>query len=140
MRRTLARLCGLLLLVSASLSATIFSSITGLIHDPQHRPVQAAKVKVWANNSNWSQTTTSDASGQFRFDSVPLGTYTVEVDSEGFTPQTQQFTLGSGSEARLHFPLSVAGSKESVQVSETLETVNPDSSTSATIVDRKQIV
>jgi outer membrane receptor protein involved in Fe transport len=139
MRRTLARLCGLLLLVSASLSATIFSSITGLIHDPQHRPVQGAKVKVWANNSNWSQTTTSDASGQFRFDSVPLGTYTVEVDAEGFAPQTQQLTLGSGSEARLHFPLSVAGSKESVQVSETLQTVNPDSSTSATIVDRKQI-
>jgi len=39
MPRTLARLGGVLLL-SASLSATIFSSITGLIHDPQHRPVQ----------------------------------------------------------------------------------------------------
>jgi outer membrane cobalamin receptor len=139
MRRKLAGLGGLLLLLCATLSATIFSSITGLIHDPQHRPVQGAKVKVWANSSNWSQTTTSDASGQFRFDSVPLGTYTVEVDAEGFAPQTQQLTLGSGSEARLHFPLSVAGSKESVQVSETLQTVNPDSSTSATIVDRKEI-
>jgi len=126
-------------MLSASLSATIFSSFTGLIHDPQHRPVQGAKVKVWANSSNWSQTTTSDASGQFRFDSVPLGTYTVEVDAEGFAPQTQQLTLGSGSEARLHFPLSVAGSNESVQVSETFQTVNPDSSTSSTIVDRKQI-
>ena len=48
MRFSLALLGGLLLFISASLSATIFSSITGLIHDPQHRPVEGAKVKIWA--------------------------------------------------------------------------------------------
>src|SRR5713226_6110284 len=83
MPRTLAQLGGVLLL-SASLSATIFSSITGLIHDPQHRPVQGAKVTVQAENSTWSQTVTSDGSGQFRFDNLPLGNYTIRVEAEGF--------------------------------------------------------
>jgi outer membrane cobalamin receptor len=139
MQRAFAKLGGLLLLLSASLSATIFSSITGLIHDPQHRPVQGAKVTVSADNSTWSQTTTSDDAGQFRFDNVPLGTYFLKVETEGFAPQTQKLTPASGSEARLHFALTIAGQNESVQVSDTLQGVNPDSSTSTSIIDRQQI-
>ncbi len=139
MRPRLALLGGFLLFISASLSATIFGSITGLIHDPQHRPVQGAKVTVWADNSTWSQTVTSDNSGQFRFDNVPLGSYYVKVEAEGFAPQSQKVMLASGSEARLHFPLTVAGTSESVQVSETGGSINPDSSTSTSIIDRQQI-
>ena len=138
MSRTLARL-GRILLLSASLSATIFSSITGLIHDPQHRPVQGAKLTVQAENSTWSQTVTSDGSGQFRFDNLPLGNYTVKVEAEGFGIQTQKLTLASGSEARLHFPLTVAGPKESIHVSETLDTVDPGSSTTISLITREQI-
>ena len=33
-----------LLLSSLTASATIFGTVTGLIHDPQHRPVQGAQV------------------------------------------------------------------------------------------------
>jgi hypothetical protein len=138
MQRTIALLGGIFLL-SASLSATIFSSITGLIHDPQHRPVQGAKVTVQAENSAASQTATSDSSGQFRFDNLPLGAYTITVEAEGFVPQTQNLTLASGTEARLHFPLTVAGSKESVQVSDTVDSVDPGSSTSTSLITRQQI-
>jgi Carboxypeptidase regulatory-like domain/TonB dependent receptor/TonB-dependent Receptor Plug Domain len=138
MPRTLARLGGILLL-SASLSATIFGSITGLIHDPQHRPVQGAKVTAQAENSTRSQTVTSDGSGQFRFDNLPLGSYTIKVEADGFVIETQKLTLASGSEARLHFPLAVAGSKESVQVTEALDSVNPSSSTTTSLITRQQI-
>jgi len=139
MSRKFALLGGLLFLCSATLSASIFGTITGLIHDPQHRPVQGATVKIWANNSKWTQSATSNDSGEFRFDNVPLGEYTVQVEAEGFSSQTQQLTLSSGSEARLHFPLSIAGATESLTVSETTQTVNPDSSTSTSIIDRQQI-
>jgi outer membrane receptor protein involved in Fe transport len=135
----IAGILGGLLLFSASLSASIFGSTTGLIHDPQHRPVQGAKVTIWANTSQWTQTTTSDASGEFRFDSVAIGGYTIEVDAEGFAPQTQQTTLSSSNESRLHFALTVAGSKETVQVSEIASAVNPDSSTSTSVIKRQQI-
>jgi hypothetical protein len=138
MPRPFARLGGILLL-SASLSATIFSSITGLIHDPQHRPVQGAQVRVQAENSTWSQTVASDGSGQFRFDNLPLGSYTITVEAEGFGIQTQKLTLTSGSEVRLHFPLTIAGSRESVQVNETLDSVNPGSSTTISLITRQQI-
>jgi outer membrane receptor protein involved in Fe transport len=128
-----------MLFLSAQVRGSIFGSITGLIHDPQHRPVQGAKVTIWANSSKWTQSTTSDASGEFRFDNVALGAYTVQVETEGFAPQTQLVTLSSDAELRLHFALIVAESKESVQVTDTTSAVNPDSSTSTSTINRQQI-
>src|SRR5439155_745500 len=88
-----------------------------------------AKVTIWANTSKWTVNTTSDASGEFRFDNVALGSCTVQVEAEGFAPQTQQMTLASEGELRLHFALTVAGSKESVQVTDITSAINPASST-----------
>lgn len=139
MLRQLAWIGGSLLLLSATLSASIFGSITGLIHDPQHRPVQGANVTVSARNSGWSQTTTSNGAGEFRFDNVPLGSYRVKVVVPGFSEQTQDLTLASGTDARLHFALSMAAANESVEVRDTLQGVNPESSAATTIVDRNQI-
>ena len=139
MLRQVRWVAGLVLMLAASLSASIFGSITGLIHDPQHRPVQGAKVTVSATNSDWSQTITSSDAGEFRFDNVPLGSYRVRVEVPGFAEQTQDLTIASGTDARLHFALSMAATNESVEVRDTLQGVNPESSTATTIVDRNQI-
>ncbi len=130
---------GAILFLSASLSASIFSSISGLIHDPEHRPVQGAKVTLSAEDSTWSQTATSDDSGQFRFANVPLGNYTVSVEVQDFVSQIQKLTLTSSSEARLHFPLAIAAANASVEVKDSAQAVNPDSSTSTSVISRAQI-
>src|ERR1700751_3054323 len=104
-----ALLAGICVMLSGVSSASIFGSITGLIHDPEHRPVQGAKVTIWSNTTKWTPATTSDKSGQFRFDNASLGTYTVQVEAPGFASQTRQVTLASDGELRLHFPLTVAG-------------------------------
>lgn len=130
---------GAMLLFAASLNATIFSSVTGLIHDPEHRPVAGAKVTIWSEDSHWTETSLSDNAGQFRFENVALGHYFVKVEVEGFVPQTQKLTLGSGAEARLHFPLAVNGAREQVEVRETAQSVDTASSTSLSTVNREQI-
>jgi Carboxypeptidase regulatory-like domain/TonB-dependent Receptor Plug Domain len=139
MRNSCAWLGAILLFLAASLSASIFSSISGLIHDPEHRPVQGAKVTLSAENSAWSQTATSDDSGQFRFANVPIGNYLVQVEAPDFIPQAQKLTLTSSSEARLHFPLAIASARESVEVKDTAQAVNPESSTSTSVISRTQI-
>ena len=139
MLRFCALLAGMFVILSGDVSASIFGSITGLIHDPGHRPVQGAKVTIWSNTTKWTAATASDQAGQFRFDNVALGTYTVEVESPGFATQTQQMTISSDAELRLHFPLMVAGAKESVQVTDVPSEVNPDSSTSTSVISRQQI-
>src|SRR5712671_2099753 len=112
------RLGGLLLL-TAFAGATIFGSVRGLIHDPQHRPVYDAKVTIHATNSDWAQTATSDDQGAFQFDAVPIGEYQVTVDMPGFSPQEQKISLTSGRDAKLHFGLTLAGANETVNVTDT---------------------
>lgn len=139
MRTSWGRAGLFVLCLAASLSATIFSSVDGLIHDPEHRPVQGAEVRLSANDSSFTQTITSDASGQFRFDHVPIGAYTVEVNAPGFLRQVQTLTVTSSSEARLHFPLSIAAANESVVVRDSSPAANPDSSTSTSVITRGEI-
>ena len=129
--------CTLLLAIPAS--ATIFGSVRGLIHDPQHRPVQGAQVTLRAQNSGWSQTATSNDAGEFHFDAVPLGEYQVTVDMSGFTPQQQKLILTSGREARLHFGLALARTTETVEVTDQPLTINPESSTTASVISREQV-
>jgi len=139
MRVRLIVLAALASFAASLANASIFSSIIGLIHDPQHRPVPGATVTVSADNSNWTQTSTSDGSGEFLFDNLPLGNYRIKVAAEGFTSQIQKLTLNSGTQARLHFPLAIASTNVTVEVRDAASGVNPDSSTSTSVISREQI-
>ena len=127
------------LLLAVTASATIFGSVRGLIHDPQHRPVQGSQVTLRAQNSDWSQTATSNDAGEFHFDAVPVGEYQVTVEMPGFTPQQQKLVLASGREAKLHFGLAVARTTETVEVTDQPLTVNPESSTTSSVISREQV-
>jgi len=127
------------LFFAATLSATIFGTVRGLIHDPQHRPVQGAQVTLHAFDSDFTKVVTSDDAGEFRFDAVPLGEYSVRVETPGFALQTQKLKLGSGSDNKLHFSLEVAAGAETVQVSDQPPSVNTESSTTSAVISREQI-
>src|SRR5580765_2839049 len=71
-----------------SFAATV-ASVRGVIHDPQHRPVENAMVMIKAKSSDWSATANSDAGGNFAFNAIPLGEYVVTVAGVGFE-QAQQ--------------------------------------------------
>src|SRR6266852_2743508 len=128
-----------ILLTSVTGFATIFGTVSGLIHDPQHRPVQGAQVTLRAASSAWTKTVTSDDAGEFRFDSVPLGEYTVKVELAGFASEEQKLVLSSGREARTHFSLTVAQANETVEVKDTASEINTESSATNTLVSRQQI-
>ena len=72
-----------------------------MIHHPQHRPVQGAQVTVRATNSAWTKSVTSTDAGEFQFDAVPLGEYTVTVELQGFARSEQKLALTSGRDARV---------------------------------------
>jgi outer membrane receptor protein involved in Fe transport len=127
------------LLSSLTAFATIFGTVGGLIHDPQHRPVQGAQMTLHASNSSWTKSVISTDAGEFHFDAVPLGEYSVTVELQGFAREEQKVVVASGRDARVHFSLTVAQAKETVEVSDTSEVVNTESSATATLVSRRQI-
>jgi len=120
-------------------AASILGSVRGLIHDPQHRPVSGATVKLRAVGSAFEQTVNSNDAGEFVFEKIPVGEYTVAVQSSGFRPEEQRLAFGSGRDVRLHFSLKLAAASETVQVTDEPVTVNPASSTSATLISRAEI-
>ena len=137
MRKTALPL--IILSLSAIAQATIFGSVRGIVHDPQHRPLQGAMVMLRANSSDWAKSTNTDDNGEFRFNVVPIGEYTIVVAAPGFSQISQTVTVNSGSEPVLHLALKVASQGETVNVSAAPEIAPTDSPTPTTLVDRAQI-
>lgn len=127
-------------LLSAGLAyATIFGNVRGIVHDPQHRPVEGAQVTIRARASAWSQRAQTNADGEFEFDAVPVGEYKVTVTAMGFSSREEPIVVASGSAPILHFQLILGKMTQSVQVSGAPELVNTESSTTQTVVNREDI-
>jgi outer membrane receptor protein involved in Fe transport len=125
-----------LALAGASL-ATVFGTVRGIVHDPQHRPVSGIQVVLKANASDLTLSSRTDDSGQFHFDAVPLGEYTVAISDASFVADQQSVAVLSGTAPILHFELRLPTQNETVVVSADAgqaETVTP-----TTLVDRMQI-
>ena len=134
------RIFSFVLFCAATLSATIFGSVRGIIHDPQHRPVQGAMVMLKAKSSDWSANTYTDANGEFNFNAVALGEYSAVVANPGFNQVIQSVVVQSGTQPVLHFQLSVAVTDETVNVSAAATNVAPsDSATPITLVNRADV-
>jgi len=127
------------LLLASVAGATIFGSIRGIVHDPQHRPIQGAMVMLKSKSSDWSKNTTTDSDGEFVLTGVPLGEYTVSVASAGFAQTAQTVVVESGTQPVLHYQLSVLSSKESVTVFGAPAVVPTDTVTPTTMTDREEI-
>jgi len=126
-------------LLTLAAFASIFGSIRGIVHDPQHRPVENAMVMLRSKTSDWSTTANTDASGQFTFNAVALGEYTVTVVAPGFNQAAQNVVVNSGSQPVVHFSLSVATNKETINVSGSPQAVPTDSATPTTLVSRLDV-
>ena len=116
--RQIVGLTAIVFFLSAVAFATIFGSVRGIVHDPQHRPIQGAHITLKAQNSDWTQSQDSDNRGEFQFTSVPIGNYTVTVSSQAFQQTQQTVVVQSDTSPVLHFQLAVAGAKETVSVTE----------------------
>jgi hypothetical protein len=127
------------LMFGSQLHATIFGRIQGIVHDPQHRPVAGAPVKLQAITSDWSQTTQSDDNGEFSFAAVPVGDYKITVTQSKFQTSEQTVTVGSGSSPILHFQLAIATLSQSTVVVGQGEVASMDSVTPISLVDRQDI-
>src|SRR5580700_7031460 len=102
--------------LAGSLLAAIFGKIQGIVHDPQHRPVAGASVKMQAITSDYSQTTKADDNGEFSFTSVPVGDYRITVTQSNFETTEQSVTVDSSSSPVLHFQLAIGTLSQSAVV------------------------
>jgi outer membrane receptor protein involved in Fe transport len=120
--------------------ASIFGNVRGIVHDPSHRPIQGAQVVVRSLSEDWTKTAASGAEGEFQLPAVPVGRYRVTATRDGFAATEEDIVVSSGSAPVLHLQLGMPVLSQSVEVSETADTVTPDSGGAATtLIERSQI-
>ena len=138
MRRALPLFAALFFLGSTA-SGTIFGTVRGIVHDPQHRPVSGATVTLQSKQSAFTQTFQTVDDGQFHFDAVALGSYVVTVSLAGFETARQNVTVLSGTAPILHFELHLQAQIQSVTVSADSAPAQTESITPTTLISREEI-
>jgi hypothetical protein len=123
----------------APAQAEIFGTVHGIVHDPQHRPIQDAMVDLKAQRSDWVQHQKTNGDGEFEFGAVPLGEYTVTVTIANFQQEQQAVIVGAGSNPVLHFQLTLASTTERTVVSGEPVTATMDSVTPTTLLSRLDV-
>src|SRR5579863_2352320 len=119
--------------------AEIFGAVHGIVHDPQHRPIQDAAVDLKAQQSDWVQHQKTNDNGEFDFSAVPLGEYTVTVTVVNFQTAEQSVVVTSGSSPVLHFPMELAGVSEKTVVTGEPVSASVDSVTPTTLLSRQTV-
>jgi hypothetical protein len=106
-----------LILFSTTAFAQFSSSVQGSVRDPSGAGVAKATISLINNGTSESQTTTSDAAGNFGFVSIAPGSYKVTVEASGFAKAEAQITLLTAQTLSVPITLKVGSVSESVSVS-----------------------
>ena len=111
-------------------------SIRGIVHDPQHRPLPGAQIVL---NSAVPKTAQSDANGEFQIDDVPEGATPLMLRRRVFFRSNSSSPFPPDKSPVLHFMLELAPLNSSVEVSDAVSRLNPQTSTVQTIVTPEEI-
>ncbi len=110
--------------------------IVGTVKDPTGAVVQKAKVTVTNVATGVSSTTSTDDNGFYEVLELPIGSYRVTVEKNGFaTTRTEQYTLEINQAQRIDVTLRVGGNQETVEVTgeaSQVEVVSPTLGASVT--------
>ena len=91
-------------------------TVTGVAIDTTGAVLPNADVVLATPSGGTVQQTTTDATGNFRFEAVPQGRYEVHVAFEGFQPTTARLTVGARAPSALRITLPLASLKQEVTV------------------------
>jgi hypothetical protein len=91
--------------------------ITGVVHDGSGARISHAQVLVRQEGSEGTLKTETGEEGEFLIEAPALGSYRLEITSEGFKPLTAQAVVSQNAPiARLELTLEIAERSESVEV------------------------
>src|SRR6478672_4696763 len=107
----------LALLSATSFGQVLKGSISGTVTDPQGAVVSGAQVKATNTATGAPLTTTTDGSGLFHFNLIPIGEYKVEVSATGFKTAVQNNILVTSRDSNLGaIKLTVGETNTTVEV------------------------
>src|SRR5262245_25368016 len=135
MKRHHFLLCFVIVLFCASrATASVYGDVSGTVIDPQQQSIAGATITLLARSSAYSETTQTDGAGHFLVRSVPVGEYTVSVESSGFSKSSLAVTVLSDRTTVVRLQMTIAPVSLSVNVRATPGRVDSESPTPVTLV------
>ncbi len=131
----------LVLMVATSAFAQVQNGVfTGTVTDPQGAAVVGAVVTIANQDTGVSTKATTNSSGVYTSQALPVGNYKFTVESAGFKTATKQSVkLDVGTTARLDFKMAVGQATETVEVTTEAAIVNTEDSKLTSNVSSQQI-
>nr|MCU0228589.1 TonB-dependent receptor [Bryobacterales bacterium] len=113
------RLCFLILALVAMVCAQTTASLEGLVSDPDGAGVASARIALYRQDSNARILSTTNASGQYRFDNLQAGRYVLEIQARGFLQTTRVVEVQDPGARRLDILLSLQSLPQTIVVTAT---------------------
>jgi Carboxypeptidase regulatory-like domain/TonB dependent receptor-like, beta-barrel len=145
MARTTGRLLMAALLLAAvgirpALAQQTSGNIGGRVLDQQGSAIPGASVTARNPETGFTRSVLSDSEGVYRLSALPIGTYDLTVDLEGFTKVDRKgIIVNVGQTVDVNFDLKVAQLAETVTVSAGSPLVETSSSSVGGVVDVQNI-
>ena len=133
-------LCALLLSASSAAAQQTTGIITGRIVDDQGAAVPGATVTGKNAATGFSRTDVSDGEGIFRLNALPVGTYDITTELQGFTKvENKGIVVNVGQTLDLNFTLKLATVQETITVNAESPLIQTSSSSVGGVVDINRI-
>jgi outer membrane receptor protein involved in Fe transport len=124
----------------AAAQSTTQGAVGGVVKDPQGAVVSNASVTVKNEETNKEFAATTDSEGRFRVVQLDPGTYSVTINSSGFSAFTQQkVVVEVGRVTPLDINLAVGGAQETVQVTSEAPVINTQQQDVSTNINQTSI-
>jgi len=122
-----------------SLSQTAVTSLHGTVVDPGGAVTPQADITLANRDSGFNQTRKLNVEGEYNFQQIPPGKYTLTVTAAGFAPQVRQVELLVNQPATLNIKLTLETASLVVEVSDSTVNLNTSDATIGTPFNQAQI-
>ena len=134
------RLAALCLLVPAlAFAQATTADIVGRVTDSSGAVLPGATVTITNEGTGDVRTATTTESGDYVFNLLPIGTYALKVELQGFGVQNARLVLSTGDRARFDARLAVGAVAENVTVTAEAPLLQTDTSTLSALVTEKAV-
>src|SRR5216684_625178 len=142
MKRTSALLSALLCLIPVHLCAQATTAkVVGTVTDPSGAAIPSATVTARNAQTNQSRATKTNEVGNYEFSFMPVGAYTLTVESSGFQKaEVSQFQLTVDQVARINVQLTVGEVSEKVSVEVSAVALQTEDARVGTVIDSQKVV
>jgi len=126
--------------LSISLLAQVnTASLSGLVTDPSGAAIPNVTVRATDPTTGYARDVVTDNSGYYTFQNLPIGQYSIHVESAGFSTTEEKVTLNVAEKSRRDFSLQVGSAQQTVEVQAESTGLSPDDASIGTVVDSRTI-